>query len=338
MSLTTPTLGAHYGQFPIVGNDPQRTYQPIRRTEIATRATPLPVSSDEATGRLTAAVESELHPTALRIYRALHEVALRVATHRGYAPGVSCVTYHLPTELLAFELAISRTTLWAHTKALAGKGLLAQRGHTTTAYGKRVKDGSLWCVKLNPKVGKSARLTYDDLKHTWRDLEADIQRGHTVYNWIEQSNPREKESDIVEVLVNWALSPGRLGTPSKMTVQPLNNYGPEALLDVQHTPKDERNTMVNIAASAIAAHLGDPSLDFYRYLTWQLLRRLDQGDNRFHSLYTMVLRAGADRREGFARRPGALLVQRLKDAGLWDWIRTTPQLRVGARLQEVTKT
>jgi len=282
---------------------------------------------DEATGRLTAAVSGDLHPTALRIYQTLHQIALEVASRRGYAASVSTVTYHLPTELLAFELGMSRTTLWTHVKILRAQGLVDQRGHTTTHKGQRVKDGSLWSIKLRPNRGKRARLSYDDLKHAWRDLSADIQRGRTVYNWVEQSNTVKEQPRGVSVLLTWALSPGSLKPPSELTVQPAS--GPEVLLDVAYAPRGTRNSMVDAAARSIAAFLGDPSTDFYRFLTWQLLRRYDQGQDYFHAIYTVVLRAGADRREGFARRPGALVVKRLRDAGLWDWLRDAPLTRVG---------
>ena len=49
-----------------------------------------------------------------------------------------------------------------------------------------------------------------------------------------------------------------------------------------------------------------------------------------HTLYEMILRAGADRQEGFARNAGALLTSRLKDAELWGWLRDAPPLRVGS--------
>ena len=275
----------------------------------------------------------ELHPTALRIYRGLHQVAVEVARYRGYADAVSSVTFHLPTELLAFELNMNRGTLWKHLKALKAHGLVDQRGHTTTYKGLSRKDGSLWCVKLHPKQGKTARLSHEEFKHPWRDLTADIDRGRTAYNYItEQSSQGRKDEVGIDVLVGWALSPGNLNkTPLEMTVQGAPAAGPEIMLDLPHVPRKrgERNAMVDTAACSVARFLGDSSVDFYRYLFWQLLRLRDQGQDYFWTVYDMIRRAGTDQQEGFARRPGALLISRLKKSFLWELIRSTPAVRVG---------
>lgn len=202
---------------------------------------------------LTEPLRAQLHPTAHRIYATLHQVALEVAAKRGYSPKVSSVTYHLPTELLAFELGMSRTTLWTHLKSLKAAGLVDQRGHTTTANNRRIKDGSVWSIKLRPLRGKAARLSYEDLSHPWRDLEADILSGSTVYNWTaEQSLPQKNKQGRRQVLVAWAVFPGKLQAPLDMTVQPAPAVGIEALLDVPWAPRGERNTMVDLAARAIA--------------------------------------------------------------------------------------
>ena len=69
---------------------------------------------------------------------------------------------------------------------------------------------------------------------------------------------------------------------------------------------------------------------FYRWLLWQLLRLSDhhQGDY-WHQVYEQACRARADAAEGFARRPGALFVSRLKAAPWWDDLRRIPVYRVG---------
>jgi hypothetical protein len=68
----------------------------------------------------------------------------------------------------------------------------------------------------------------------------------------------------------------------------------------------------------MAQHLSDSgSLNFYRYLVWQLLRLQQQERNCFLVVYQMVLRARVDLMEGFAKKPGALFVSRLKACPLW---------------------
>jgi DNA-binding transcriptional ArsR family regulator len=290
------------------------------------------LSVTELSAQLCAQLESELHPTALRVFKALHWVALTVGCKRGYAAAVTQVTFHLPTELVAAALGMSRTTLWHHLKALKTLGLVDQRGHTTTHDGRHLKDGSLWSIRLHPTRGKAARLKHEDLKHDWRDLTADIERGRTAYSYLtEQSKQGKKDEVDREVLVMWALTPGQIHPPLNMTVQNTPVQGPEVLLDVPFAGRQERerNQMVDLAARSVAHYLGDDSLNFYRYLVWQLLRLRDQGQDHFQVVYSMVRRAGVDKQEGFARCAGALFLSRLKACGLWDALRAAPVCRVG---------
>lgn len=105
----------------------------------------------------------------------------------------------------------------------------------------------------------------------------------------------------------------------------------EILLDVPGLPKQRRREGVGRAARALAHHLTDGgSLNFYRYLVWQLLRLHQQGRDHVLAVYQMVLRANADHREGFARKPGALFVSRLKASSIWEEIREVPLTRIAA--------
>jgi hypothetical protein len=45
----------------------------------------------------------------------------------------------------------------------------------------------------------------------------------------------------------------------------------------------------------------------------------------------MLLRAGSDLQEGFARKPGALFVSRLKACNLWDELKEAAMTRVSAK-------
>jgi hypothetical protein len=94
----------------------------------------------------------------------------------------------------------------------------------------------------------------------------------------------------------------------------------EAVLDVQHAPREARGAAVDLAAQALAQALSDRAgLNFYRRLCWQILRRVDAGGgDHFHAVYLAAQRAAVDVQEGFARRAGALFVSRLKRAAWWD--------------------
>jgi hypothetical protein len=75
---------------------------------------------------------------------------------------------------------------------------------------------------------------------------------------------------------------------------------------------------------------------FYRRLLWQLLRRSDAGrGDHYHAVYEQARRARVDAFEGFARRPGALFVSRLKRSPWFDEVVNAPPVRVGGRPLEV---
>jgi hypothetical protein len=78
--------------------------------------------------------------------------------------------------------------------------------------------------------------------------------------------------------------------------------------------------MVELAAQVLAQALSDQnSVSWYQKLLWQLLRRFDAtGDDHSYSVYLAAQRARTDAQEGFARKPGALFVSRLKGAPWWD--------------------
>jgi DNA-binding transcriptional ArsR family regulator len=271
----------------------------------------------ELTERLTAPLEPKLHRTALKIYRALHETALHVARARGYAPQVSQVSFHIPAEITAFALSMHRSTLYRHLPALRDSGLVDSRAHYTTHNRRTVTDGTVWSVKMVPGRGKRARVGFDHLKHKWRDLAADISSGRTAYRVLRQSETGEGGTSTVEVLLTWALPENQTRSPLCMTVA----AGPEVVLDVPYAPQKERGKMVDLAARGICQYLGDDSLNFYRYLLWRLLRLHDQGQDYFAPFHTMILRAGTDHREGFARSAGALLTSRLKRWEVWELLR-----------------
>lgn len=306
------------------------------------RAIPVPPEPLRAAERLTEGLVDRLSPRALTIYRVLLAVALQVAAERRYVVGTTSVAFHLPAELLAFELGeISRTTLLRYTNELKQAGLIDQRGHRTRFAGASRQSGSVWRVRLDPRRGSRARLTHDDLTHDWRDLEDDVKHGRTVFRWLQeqkasrvreggQSNGgRFKREPQTQTLLRWALKPGRLEFSTPLTVQFQPESQPYALLDVVSAPMEGRREAVERAAHAVASYLQDPSLGFYRQLVWQLLRRRDAGEDRVSAVYHAVVRAGVDAREGFARRAGALLTARLKESGLLQWLREPPSTEKG---------
>jgi hypothetical protein len=278
-----------------------------------------------------ARVTGDLNPLALRIYALLNLLGCEVAYRRGYHRKASQVSYFCPAESICAHLRISRGSFYRSLKELLALGFVDARGHKTTLRGWAVRcDGTLWSVKLLPHKGSRARLRYDDLKAQYRDLGADIEAGKTVWAQMRQSCTEEINTVTFESLLAWALPPTHEQNPVTLTVASEEQLSLEILLDVPFAAKQGRREAVDKAARALAQRLSDAgSLNFYRYLVWQLLRLHQQGRDYLLAVYQMTLRASADLQEGFARKPGALFVSRLKSCALWDELREVPPVRVG---------
>ena len=315
---------------PAAPERPAEPSEPVLRRDTA--ALPLQEAVESFSARQVARVIADLNALALRIYALLNLLGCTVAHRRGYHRKASQVSYFCPAESICAHLGISRGSFYRSLKELLALGLVDARGHKTTINGWAVRcDGTLWSVKLLPHKGSRARLRYDDLKAQYRDLEADIEAGNTAYAQTRQSSTGEANMVTFGSLLAWALSPAHAQTPVTLTVASEGRLPLEILLDVPFIPKQGRREAVDKAARALAQHLTDEgSLNFYRYLVWQLLRLHQQGRDYVLAVYQMVLRASADHREGFARKPGALFVSRLKACTLWEELREVPPTRIAA--------
>jgi hypothetical protein len=280
-----------------------------------------------------------LSSTALLLYQALRETAVHVGAARGYVGSVTHVTVHLPLEVVALALGRHRVTVWRRLPELLAAGLVDARPHKTTSAGQTRNDGTLWCVRLNPDEGVPARLTYDEMKHDgWRDLDRDRRRGRTAFRAVrehrekrvQQSKDSPQEGFNLQLLLSWSLPPETDQNPVTPDCCTGSRRDLEAVLDVQYAGQEDRGAAVDGAARALAANLGDAgSVMFYRWLLWQLLRLEAAGQAApWHMVYEQARRARVDAAEGFARRPGALFVSRLKGSPWWDEVQRAPLLRV----------
>jgi hypothetical protein len=273
-----------------------------------------------------------LSGTAKRLYTALVAAAIDTGKGRGYSPGTTHITMHLPLEVLASVCGIHRVTAWRNLKPLRELGLIDYTSHKGTLRGETRNTGTLFEVRMNPSAGTKAKLSYHEKKHKWRDLDKDVKRKRTAHR---QLKDRMQQSDIststeldISRLLEWTL-------PPKLTKTPLASdcckVSLEAILDVRHAKKEERNQIVELAAVAMAQALNDAkSTGWYQKLLWQLLRRFDAtGDDYTYSVYMMATRARTDTLEGFARKPGALFVSRLKAAPWFDEVMRGEPTRVG---------
>jgi hypothetical protein len=278
-----------------------------------------------------------------RFHNQLVMFVMAVAVRRGYRNACT-VTVHTVMELVGACLGIkSSSTLYSYLHDLKKLGLIDFKGHVTTvtlanSTGETFEanrcDGVLLCVRLGGC--KSARLNHYDYQDTPRDLQADIGRGHTAYRLLkrtaklisDEANDQVEESmEALEhgigmkTLILWSLNPSLLFNPldsDSSTFEALTGSSyPTELFDLSSS--SNRNHDVDKAAQSVARCLGDlPSLNFYRRLLWQLLRAHDRSWNFFSQVYHVIVRVMADKHERFARKPGALLVARLKASSCWD--------------------
>jgi hypothetical protein len=290
----------------------------------------------DVTRTLTQNLPFAVSDGALRMFRGLHYGAVEAAQFRGYSPTVTEVTVHIPAEQLAAALGCSRMSVWRYAVELRRAGLIDNRAHKGSCRGQTRNTGSLWAVRLHPGRGRAARLSRDDLRHRWRDLDRAARSGRTSYELLKERRAggavTYKDTSLegvdTELIKSWVLAPMPAQTPLGMYVTG-EGAGPqlrqlEAVLDVQSAPREERNRMVELAAEALAGALRDSSsVSFYARLLWQLLRVADAGGG------LAACRARADVAEGYGRRPGAVFVSRLKRAPWWSEVWSAPPRRVG---------
>jgi DNA-binding transcriptional ArsR family regulator len=287
-------------------------------------------SAADVTDTVTHNLEALLSDAALMLFRALHTSAIEVSAARDYHPNVSQVSFFCPVEAVVLALGVHRCTVYRALPELRALGLVDVRAHYTTHRGRTVADGSVWAVRLRPVGGCKARVQYDDLKRSYRDLGGDVKAGRTCWAAMRQSKDNSSRGLNLDLILCWALPPVDK-TPVTFDCRTAPRRDLEVVLDVHHAPRFTRSAAVDLAAQALAAALSDQGgTNFYRRVLWQLLRRSDAtGDDYSYAVYLTAQRASVDAQEGFARRPGALFVSRLKNAPWWDEVWRQPPTRVG---------
>jgi DNA-binding transcriptional ArsR family regulator len=287
-------------------------------------------SALDAANVLAERLPQTLSQTAREIYKTLVHIGVEVTQRRGHATTASEVVMHIPVELVAEAVGVSRVSLWRHLPALRELGLVDARTHKATCRGQVRNSGTVWRVRLSPLRGSRARVSSDDLRHKWRGSEI---RGAASFRALKHTQTIQEKSLKIEILIAWALSPSTYQSPVELYVKPTQTRL-EALLDVTGVGKAERAQAVDRAAQALAQALRDSSsLNFYRRLLWQLLRHHDSTQEDYgYQVYLAAQRAQIDAREWSGlRKPGALLVSRLRGSEWFKEIMGAPPTRVGVR-------
>ncbi len=273
-----------------------------------------------------------LPSAAVRLYTALVAVGIETARAKGYSANVTHMVMHAPLEQVAKACNLSRQTVWRHLPALKSLGVLDYRTHKAQCRGLVRNSGTVFMVRLNPSSGSKCRLSYQDLKHRWRDLDRDIRAGRSSYRALTASSRQGLKhtqaptgSIDIQRILNWTLG---FNTDSKPVTDVCNSprkLNLLALLDVPFAAKEQRAAAVDTAARALATALADAnSLNFYRLIVWNAYRAAQRGTDHFQQIYQMAIRSRVDLVENFSRKGGAVFTSRLKQTEFWEELMRSP--------------
>jgi len=290
----------------------------------ALRLADLALEQGEREGTLPGLTEGER--TTYRLLLALGILAL---LRRGKAPpkALAQVTAFAPNEVLAKAVGVSPATLYRILAGLEAKGLIARRAWWTpaTVHGKTgvYAAGTVYAVRM-PHRERRPRVGLEDLRHTWRDLDADIAAGRTAWRAVRESiTPPTGELERLEFVWRFSLPPGEAKTALLI----------DSLTGLANLRGPARRARVWEVALGLAKEFRDPgSVTFYAKLLWGALRLTWYGlrGDALEILAWAVARV----REAVAaggrriRRPGALLASLLKQQGLLQAIQEAPAWRV----------
>lgn len=215
------------------------------------------------------------------------------------------VEFFLPSELVALHLGVPRSTLYGWVKALEEEGLLQTRPLKVRVGDQVLNAGTLWAFR--PGRGRKAKLPGEAFRREWRDLAGDMDQGVLSYAWVKA---REKVRPSLRVLGAWAT--GQRVLPGQEPEVDLNLIALLPLL--QEDPEEARKLpgTITLLAQTLAKLFNDPrSRRFYAGLLWQVAR----GELPAWWLINAVRRLLEDFREGFVRKPGAVLQSWLREKG-----------------------
>lgn len=263
---------------------------------------------------------TRLPATARAIFTLLFDTAHSTLQAQGQSLQASQAVIHQPVEIMCRALGVSRVTFYKHLRTLKTCGLVDSKPHIGKWYGLARATGTLFAVSLKP--GHSARLRWFDLKHQWRNLQADTESGtRTAWKFLQglQSHPSVKTA-CGTALKAWAVKPGNTLKPVMNDCKPAAAEYVYALDLLADTHPRRRAESVDRYARALAAGYGDhTNLNFWRWLLWRAIESDHRGEGTLYQLQNALTRLKADIDEWKGlKAPGALLVHRLKQAGIWD--------------------
>lgn len=265
----------------------------------------------------------DLSAGAVRVHRALVELAGHVHETRQTARLPDALTFHCPAVVVAALVGYSERHFYRLAAELRAAGLIDARGHVGQVGHLRRYTGTLWAVSL--KAGHRARLRFWDFQAPWRaDFEADYYSESGAWREVQavMSEPLSSEwktGRLLALAKTWAAAsrtaekPARDGSDMRVgaTFPGLAAALP-GLLDLHPAA---RHRAVSAWGASLAALLGEP----HRLKQWcGAVYRALAAENEMRPglahLAAALYRFGAELRAGEGegmKRPGAILAARL---------------------------
>jgi hypothetical protein len=161
-------------------------------------------------------------------------------------------------------------------------------------------------------------LRREDKVFEWRNLQADTEKNQTAWALLRQSNTKEHGPVTLEQLKVWLRCPGRTFGPLSDCLKTDSGKLRDLvylLPDIEYQKGQGRDELITRLAQALASGFLDQ--ENFKFWCSILYKAADTGhlSNLKHTLERLIV----DLAEWPGlRSPGALLVARLKVAGVWD--------------------
>jgi hypothetical protein len=239
-----------------------------------------------------------MSPKAREFVELLESAGRKIAHERGWGRATQ-ISFFCPQWVIAKILGVDPSTIrrWFYRyHELRTK--VAMRQHFTSVRAgegtRTFSDGTVWTIRF-VEGSDALRVPLEDLKAKYRDLDADIAEGRTLHGSSRTGVGESKKPQ--DLILGWAF--GLISLP------PVPNVACSLEDAVMHV-EDGGDPVV--LANVVATVLKDRHS--VRYWIGQVKYWREQG--RLWSFKDWVTRALVDAQEGFARRPAALLVSRLR--------------------------
>lgn len=263
---------------------------------------------------------------AVRLHQQLHRLAVDVMHERGYQAVPDSLTFHLPAVLVAGLVGYTPRHLYRLADELQHAGLIQSGGHAQSVAGRALWDGTLWSVKLT-LTATPPRIRADEWRHQWRpNFQADYHGKRGAGRLMSHLQSQQlREGEIYTHVLRVAVDPDSVFQPVASRSDMESDAVPVGeilytLGDLVGVHPAVRQRLITRNARALAGALNDPqSVAFYAGLMHQAVNAEHRGVRGLSALQHALQRVLIDVREwGGLRSPGALLLTRLRAAGVTD--------------------